>query len=401
MLTYNSTISVYSFHKHCKESLNTIGNGWRQSKDFFQTNFKVEPINPSTMANQKPESIIPPNGRDNPCENLLLASDEENDFRFETDLIVSLPQIEDGDDILNIRLPFKRKQNFNFNAKASAFVILKYYVTVSKCYEFRKQSSERFDMRFLKLVKEKFLPFLQRDNFYPGFGAILRISESLNHRAIVSRDIENDSTRFVSQLKSNATGDNNSEDLFTNDVQDEIYKYQQNESSFFEQVVHFVHLDDPNENKKIEILFFGLVAAVISLAFLILCCCLIMRRRRKSKSKEGLSEEKSGRFKSFMKRFKNEKKVQRKESVSESNICPKSSSILAGNDFDDTGDKDYLNILLSILHFIFKIESRVSTQTKSSGLSLKDLIHAEISKRPSRPSKEQIKALSRNSKSTK
>lgn len=46
------------------------------------------------------------------------------------------------------------------------------------------------------------------------------------------------------------------------------------------------------------------------------------------------------------------------------------------------------------------LDSRVSSQTKTSGLSLKDLIHAEISKRPSKPTKEQIKALSRNTKST-
>lgn len=45
------------------------------------------------------------------------------------------------------------------------------------------------------------------------------------------------------------------------------------------------------------------------------------------------------------------------------------------------------------------LESRMSSQTKSSGLSLKDLIHAEISKRPTKPSKKQINALSRNSKS--
>ncbi|KAJ6639168.1 hypothetical protein Bhyg_11908 [Pseudolycoriella hygida] len=46
-------------------------------------------------------------------------------------------------------------------------------------------------------------------------------------------------------------------------------------------------------------------------------------------------------------------------------------------------------------------QSRMSGQTKSSGLSLKELIHAEISRKPSKPSKEQIKALSRNKKSMK
>ncbi|XP_037027061.1 uncharacterized protein LOC119067885 [Bradysia coprophila] len=379
MLTYNSTISVYSFHKHCKETLNTIGNGWRQSKDFSRTNFKIEPINSSAKVNKETESIIPPDGRDNACEKLLMASDEDATYRFETDLIVALPQIEadDGNGILNVRLPFKRKQNFNFNSKASAFVLFKYYVTVCKCHDFRKQSSERFDIRFLKLVKEKFLPLLQRDTFYPGFGAILRISESLNHRSIVSRNIENGLNGSFKKSEGNRTVDNL--DDSRNGAEEDVHISQQNESSFFEQVVHFVNLDDVDETKKIEIIFFIAVATVLSLAFLILCCCLIMKS--KNRSKESRSEvKKSGGSTSLFHRFrKNNKKKIDKSATSDSNIGPRSSSILVGNDFDDT-------------------ESRVSTQTKSSGLSLKDLIHAEISKRPTRPSKQQIKALSRNSK---
>lgn len=339
MLTYNSTISVNSLHKHCKDVLNTMGNGWRQSKDFFQINYKIEPINPLSK-----ESIIPPTGRDNPCEKLLLASDEDDTFRFETDLIVSLPQIEtdDNDDMLNIRLPFKRKQNFNFNSKASAFVLLKYYVTVSQCYEFRKLASARFDMRFSKLVKEKFLPFIQREQFYPGFGAILRISESLNHRAIVSRNIVDDPDDAFKQLKSNRT-DNNSDD-FVSDARTDNYKTRQNESTFFEQVIHFISSGadnaNANESKKIEILFFILVATVLSLAFSILCCCIIIRSRQKTKkspSQESHREEKKGCFASCFNRFKNNKKGVEKSTVSESNIGPRSSSILVGNDFDDTG----------------------------------------------------------------
>lgn len=343
MLTYNSTISVYSLHKHCKEILNTIGNGWSRSKDYFQYNYKIEPINQSTEANQKTESTILSNGRDNPCEKLLLVSDEDYTYRFETELIVSLPHVdaEDKDGILNIRLPFKRKQNFNFNSKASAFVLLKYYVTVSKCYEFRKQASERFDMRFLKLIKEKFAPYLRRDEFYPGFGAILRISESLKHRAIVARNIEDDPADASKQLKRNGT-DINSDD-FVNDVQGQIYNNHQNETSFFEQIIHFMSLDadGTNESKKIEIIFLILVATVLSLAFIILCCCIVMKSRQKNKKtncqESQTKEKKESCFTSLCKRFKSDKKGIEKATVSESNIDPRSSSILVGNDFDDTG----------------------------------------------------------------
>lgn len=341
MLTYNNTISVYTLHKHCKDVLNTIGNGWRQSKDFFQNKYQIEPINPSTKENKKTESIIPPNGRDNPCEMLLLVSDEDYANRFETELIVSLPQIEaeDNDGILNIRLPFKRKQNFNFNSKASAFILLKYYVTVSKCYGFRKEASERFDLRFLKLMKEKFLPFLQRDDFYPGFGAILRITESLNRRTIVSRNIEYDEDDSFKQLKSNQT---DITDDYSNGIQADIYKNQQNESSFFAQVIHFISFDTANTNdsKTIEILFFILVFTILSFAFIILCCCIIIksRQRNKKNNSEGSSiEAKKSCCKSFCKRFKNDKKETEKTNISESNIGPRSSSILVGNDFDDTG----------------------------------------------------------------
>lgn len=321
-----------------------MGNGWRQSKDFFQTNYEIEPINPSIKAGPA-ESIIPPNGRDNPCEKLLLASDEDDTFRFETDLIVSLPQIdtEDSDGILNIRLPFKRKQNFNLNSKASAFVLLKYYVTVSKCYEYRKQGSERFDMRFLKLVKEKFVPLLRRDEFYPGFGAILRILESLSHRAIVLRNIDDHPAETLKQSERNRTESNY--DVAVNDVQEESNRNQQNETSFFEQVVHYISMtaNNTDESKEMEMIFFILVATVLSLAFIILCCCLILKRRqknRKTHSQESQTEEKQEKrscFKSFFQRFKRDKKKMKETNDSESNIGPRSSSILVGNDFDDTG----------------------------------------------------------------
>lgn len=347
MLTYNSTIGVYNFHKHCKDTLNTIGNGWRQSKDFSQTNFKIEPINSSAKLNQETDSMLPPDGRDNACEKLLMASDEDNTYRFETDLIVSLPQIEadDGDGILNVRLPFRRKQNFNFNSKASAFVLLKYYVTVCKCYDFRKQSTERFDARFLKLIKEKFLPLLQRDKFYPGFGAILRISESLSHRSIMSRNIENGANGAFNQADSNRTVGNSND--VPNDVEEDRHVSQQNDSSFFEQVVHFVNSNDMDETKKIEIIFFISVATVISLAFLILCCCLIMKSRNRNRSKEGRPDEKKsgGSTSLFHKLKKNNKKDADKTATSDSNIGPRSSSILVGNDFDDTGTHN-LNIML-------------------------------------------------------
>lgn len=339
MLTYNSTISVYSMHKHSKEVLNTIGNGWRQSKDFSQTKYQIQPIQLKT--NQITESIVPASGIDSPCVTLLLASDEDYTNRFETEFIVSLPQIltENSDGILNVRLPFKRKQNFNFNSKASAFVLLKYYVTVKKCYEYRKQASDRFDLRFFNLVKEKLLPFLQRDDFYPGFGAILRILESLNQKGVVSnKNIETEPENIGKNLKNNRSVP----DDMLNDVEADNCKNKQNERSFVEQVIHFVSMevDDTDERKKIEIIFFILVAIVLSLAFIILCCCLFMKRRQKNEKnnlEENKSKEKTDCFKSFCNRFKSNKTDTEKSSVSESNIGPKSSSILLGNDFDDTG----------------------------------------------------------------
>lgn len=334
MLTYNSTIRVYTLHKHCKEALNTIGNGWRQSKDFSQLNSKIEPINPSANVNHRTDMLMSPVGRDSPCETLLLGSDDENPYRFQTDLIVSLPEIEadDSDGILNIRLPFKRKQNFNFNSKASAFVLLKYYVTVSKCYVFRKQSSERFDMRFQKVVKEKFLPFVRRENFYPGLGAILRIIQSLHNRGVVSRNIEDDAADSLNQLIGNMTTDDTSGEI--------VYDTQRNRTTFIEEVVHFIHLEKTNGSRKIEVLFFLLVGIVIALTLLLCCCCIIMRKKRKNgenNSREHPKVEKHRSFKSFFQRFRACKKDVEKKYASESNIGPRSSSILVGNDFDDTG----------------------------------------------------------------
>lgn len=347
MLTYNTTIGVYSLQRHCKDVLNTIGIGWRRSKNFFQTKYKIEPISAIPEDTKNTQSMIAPLGRENPCEDLLLVSNEDYAYRLQTEFIVNLPQIEteDNDGILNMRLPFKRKQIFNFNSKASAFVLLKYYVTVTKCYEYRKEASERFDRSFLKLMKEKFMPFLQRDEFYPGFGAILRIYETLNRRSVVSRNIDDNLDDVFEQFTNETHGnaDTKSDDSLIT-MQADIYKNQQNDSSFFAQVIHMMSFeaDNTNENKKMEIIFCILVASVICIALIILCCCIIRKSRQKNKSKKGNSdqirtEEKGGCFKSVLKRFKNKKKEIGKNSMTELNIGPRTSSILQGNDFDDTG----------------------------------------------------------------
>lgn len=279
-LTYKSVNSVYELHNKCKTFLNTNGNGWREPiTDFSKFNFKIEPLNVSITLEPGPEQT--------PCVNLIL-SDEDTSADI---MIVSLPKLDEDDDperLSGIWLPFKRKHSFNLMARSSAFILIRYYVAVMKCYEFQGTSPKKFKNLFGKWISENVLSFLDESEFYPGLGAVLRIVKTLN------TDEPEYADDFVKTVPRGQTQKNSPEYI---QIQDQIVKIQNNKkkSTFFENLLSSSD-EEKHNNALIITIMFGLGFAVIAAcAAIVWTSCFVKKSRKSSKQLFSNESPKSGR----------------------------------------------------------------------------------------------------------
>lgn len=309
-LTYKSVNSVYELRNKCKTFLNTNGNGWRNPiTDFSKFNFKIDAINVSVTLEPGPEQT--------PCVNLIL-NDEDNG----ADMIVSLPKLDEDDDperLSGIWLPFKRKHNFNLMGRSSAFILIRYYVAVMKCYEFQGTSPKKFKNLFGKWISENILSFLDESDFYPGLGAVLRIVQTLN-----SDDPEY-ADDFVDAVPKGQTHKASPE--YTQ-IQDQILKIQSNKkkSIFFE---NLLSADDEEKHKNALIITImcglGFAIFIACVAIVWTSCCV----KKPKKSKQSLSNGSDNKFRRkwyniFRRPFK-----QKKSDSEEVECMPDSPSIMS------------------------------------------------------------------------
>lgn len=112
------------------------------------------------------------------CVNLAL---NQNDDDNEEDMLVPLPKMETEDDeeLSTIWLPLKRKHIFNINSKTSAFILFRYFVMVTQCYNYQGTNQSIFNRKLKLWLVENVLPYLDDEKLYPAFGAVLRILETV------------------------------------------------------------------------------------------------------------------------------------------------------------------------------------------------------------------------------
>lgn len=170
-VSFTTANNLFILYDKCKELLNTNGNSWRDPiSDFSSFSFHIEKI----IISKEAESDEPMKA----CVNLMLNKDDNDN---DESMLVALPkmEMEESEDLSTIWLPFKRKHTFNLNSKTSAFILLKYFVQVSKCYDYQGASQANFNRKLKTWLSENILPYLDDDKLYPAFGAILRILESV------------------------------------------------------------------------------------------------------------------------------------------------------------------------------------------------------------------------------
>jgi hypothetical protein len=112
------------------------------------------------------------------CGNLAInVNDDDNS----EDMLVALPKMEteEGEELSTIWLPLKRKHIFNINSQTSTFILFRYFVMVTQCYNFQGINQSMFNRKLKLWIDENVLPYLGDEKLYPAFGAVLRILETI------------------------------------------------------------------------------------------------------------------------------------------------------------------------------------------------------------------------------
>jgi hypothetical protein len=166
-LTYQTVVSVQELLNYCETLLNTKGLGWASPIADLSA-YKLSILKLNLESGSESTSAKPP------CVDLA-PLDEEND----DDILVNTPKI-DNDDPGTIWLPFKRKRAFSLNSQASSFVLMRYFVKVSECYAFQGVDQTKFNLDLLSWLSDNVPGYLASDEFYPAFGGVLRIFETID-----------------------------------------------------------------------------------------------------------------------------------------------------------------------------------------------------------------------------
>uniref|UniRef100_A0A1A9WFB6 Uncharacterized protein n=1 Tax=Glossina brevipalpis TaxID=37001 RepID=A0A1A9WFB6_9MUSC len=166
--------NVILLHRNCKKYLNVNGNGWKPPMKDILRKLKSVHIEPLHMDKAKGCSGA------TFCLHLDMNSDQIDCDKGK--MIVPLPKLEPEDHnnfLNNICLPFKREQTYDLRSGSSAYVLVKFYETVSKCYQYEHIDQNYFNNKFRNWLLENVYVHMNDEQFYPGLGAVLRIYEYL------------------------------------------------------------------------------------------------------------------------------------------------------------------------------------------------------------------------------
>ncbi|XP_032310801.1 uncharacterized protein LOC6499074 isoform X2 [Drosophila ananassae] len=173
-LKLNTVESLVKLYRQCRTALNTNGNGWRSPSKDIVTQFKMSKIEPL-----KP----PKSGRaedDASCcafldQSQIKAADQGQ-------MIVPLPCLEAMDEngnLNNIYLPFRKKRIYNLRAPRSAFIVVKFFETLTNCHRFQGINQAEYNRRLLSWIRENVQLHYTDEQFYPGLGGILQIEQTI------------------------------------------------------------------------------------------------------------------------------------------------------------------------------------------------------------------------------
>ncbi|SPP80997.1 uncharacterized protein LOC117583361 isoform X1 [Drosophila guanche] len=168
---------LVALYQQCRIVLNTNGNGWRTPVGDIISQLKSVRISPVKLPARK-------QGEDDASSCALLEQITGCKEAPNNQMIVPLPRLEpvDGQGYLtNIYLPLKQRRIYNLRSPHSAFVLVKFFQTVTQCYRFQGMCQKAYNRKLRNWIRESVQLHYNDEVFYPGLGGILQVYELLQN----------------------------------------------------------------------------------------------------------------------------------------------------------------------------------------------------------------------------
>lgn len=228
--------SVVELYQQCKSYLNTNGNGWKMPILLEEMeSVRVDSIRGSDCGGDGNGAGGGPTG----CARLEMLPANDGD---ENVMLVALPKLEADcieNGLSNIWLPFRKRRNYDLRSPKSAYIIMRFYETVTRCYQSQSMPQEAYNYKFIAWINENLKPHLSDEEFYPGLGGVLRIVEklrkgrkalNLNDDEALNQRIEDLSGTRVNDI--GGVGDSKSDDGFSDmELAQKALEYKMKESA--------------------------------------------------------------------------------------------------------------------------------------------------------------------------
>ncbi|XP_022212579.2 uncharacterized protein LOC111067656 isoform X2 [Drosophila obscura] len=168
---------LVALYHQCLVVLNTNGNGWRTPVGDILSQLKSVRISPVKLPARK-------QGEEDASSCALLEQTSGCKEAPNDQMIVPLPRLEPVDGygyLTNIYLPLKQRRIYNLRSPHSAFVLVKFFQTVTQCYRFQGMCQKAYNRKLRNWIRESLQLHYKDEVFYPGLGGILQVYELLQN----------------------------------------------------------------------------------------------------------------------------------------------------------------------------------------------------------------------------
>lgn len=165
-ISLSSAKRLFTLYDHSKTYLDTQGRGW---------------LSPSLTLTSYNPSIFPLllNASSNECNELFTLDDRDED---DDELLITLPRIEledNGKEVVNILLPFRKRRVYNLRSQLSSFVFVRYFVAATECHRISEIDPQNFNRKLYHWSRDHLVPHLTDERLYPGLGGLLRVMRTM------------------------------------------------------------------------------------------------------------------------------------------------------------------------------------------------------------------------------
>ncbi|XP_065168981.1 uncharacterized protein [Atheta coriaria] len=179
-IQYASIIRLYQLYDELKNFLRTNGDGWAKPWRNAGRHIQAKSI-----------SVQSPSPTSDPCKGIIYykhtptmssVRKAEHTETKSCGMDVPLPFFDSKTHPAAIAVPFRTFGLRNLESRVSAYILVKYFVAVSKCMAARNTNDEdvhKFNANIFSFIVSKVMPHLGDEKFYAAFGGVLRILQTV------------------------------------------------------------------------------------------------------------------------------------------------------------------------------------------------------------------------------